>query len=186
MRSLSFSSILILVLFVQLSNSAEPAKPAKTGSDQVTSEIADPLSDRNIQRSLPSGAIVGGNLVRAGEWYILSASEISAVRNSLKKERQFVKDDVPRHFPLPRYSVVFWGVVQGKIEPLDVLFVDRTLSRITTTDGNGGWYSLSGKDQELLRKAVERIEKGVDQPVAKSQADGNGTADGAAANGARK
>jgi hypothetical protein len=187
MRTLFSGSIAgVVALFALPTNSAEPSNStAPTGAAKrasgldVLDDIAAIVLDRNIQRSLPSGTVIGGNLVRAGDWYVLSESEISAVRTSLKQERHYQEDGIiTAQYAIPPYRVVLWGVVDGKIVPLYLLGVSRSADMFTPADKKGGWIELDGKEQECLQKLIRRIEEGKEQPVAKAPATGDATRTG--------
>jgi hypothetical protein len=169
MRSLMVSAIAVFALWVLSADSAQQKqREDKRG-------ILETISDRNVQRSLPSGTVIGGNLIWGGEWYVLSASEVSAVRTLLKKEERHVDTGMPPpNVPLALIKVVLWGIADGNVVPLDVILVDRSFSILMPLDGKAGYYGVrDGKERECLQKLMKRIHEGKELPVVQAQAGGS-------------
>jgi hypothetical protein len=140
------------------------------GELKKTSELDKLLEEiQNVQRSLSSGSTVGANVVKDGRWYVLGASEILAVRTILKEaKRQYDSGPFPAQYRLPEYSIVLWGVADGRVVPLQVLWVNRSVSRFELFGEKAGSYLVrDGKERETLRTLIDRIREGREQPVAK-------------------
>jgi len=169
MRSLMVSAIAVFALWVLSADSAEQnRREDKRG-------ILEIISDRNPHRSLPSGTVIGGNLIWGDEWYVLSASEISAVRTLLKKEERHVATGaLPPQVPLALIKVVLWGIADGNVVPLDVLLVNSSVRILMPLDGKAGYYGVpDGKERECLQKLMKRIHEGKELPVMQAQAGGS-------------
>lgn len=172
MRSLIVGAIPVFALCL-LSAESPKQKPPEDKPGTVEA-IFEALFGRDITRSLRSGSVIGGNLIRADEWYVLSACEISAVRALLnKEERHVVTEGFPPQLPVAAYKLVLWGVADGNVVPLDLLRVDRSVIVLIPLDGKAGWYGVrDGKERECLRNLIKRIEDGKEVPVVRAQAGG--------------
>ncbi len=128
-------------------------------------DILESLSDRNIQRSLGSGVVVCGNLIKGGQWYVLNVSEIRAVCKVLEQERRSVEGggSIPQ-FPVPIYTIVLWGTTRDGLAPLKVLSVDRSVRVLQSID-EPGWYVPSGDERECIHGLARRIEEGKERAI---------------------
>ena len=103
-------------------------RPATCDEQNTRDDVLGALLEeiQNVQRTLPTGSIIGANVIsRDGRWYVARASEISALRTILKEATPDHDDSwiTPPQRLLPEYSIVLWGVADGKVVPLQVLWV---------------------------------------------------------------
>jgi len=151
----------VLVVFLVLACSP------KQGHMEQRGGFLETTADRNVHRSLPAGTVIAGNLIKGDGWFLLSASEISAIRGLLEHaQRQTVNEGLPIQLPPPICKVVLWGTDEGNIVPLHVLLVDRSVSVLRPLDAKAGWYGVPDGDQrECLQRLIQRISEGKEQAL---------------------
>jgi hypothetical protein len=124
---------------------------------------------RSVLRSLPPRAVIGANLIQGDKWYVLSASEIMAVRRLLDRKPSSPSPSViEMHLPPLDDRLVLWGIADRKVVPLEVLDVGDSLTLLYPHNQRGkrGWYSMVGTaERECLLKLYQRIDQGKEQPV---------------------
>ncbi|HBO43767.1 MAG TPA: hypothetical protein DD670_07515 [Planctomycetaceae bacterium] len=171
-RCVPVSVILLLGLCVRAATCDEQDHP-----DPATCQEQDRRDDtisllleelENPQRILPSGTIIAANVVGNGRWYVVGATEIAAVRAILKQAKRPDDYFFTPPFPLlPDYTIVLWGVVDGKVVPLRAIWIRRSVSYFHVLGKGGGNYLVpDGKQRETLRTLIRRIEEGKEEPVA--------------------
>jgi hypothetical protein len=163
MRRLMISSVTVFGLWLLGANAAEQ------------NDLDDQLSvfpGRSVLGSLPSGGVIGASLIRGDKWYVLSASEILAVRSLLKQER-FVPPKEMTFIQLPprMNRLVLWGVAKGKPVALHVLAMDDSVTILSPCGKDTpGWYAVrDGEQRACLQRLMKRIQAGKQQPVVQAE-----------------
>jgi hypothetical protein len=159
--------LVIPIFLIVIVASAHPGELSK-----VDDELFDRFAEkRNVARFLPSGSVIGGNLILLGdEWYTLNATEISAIRTLLADGKRYVKQGLPPQRPLATIKLVLWGIVDGTIKPLNVLYVDEEVRIFLPCDGKAGSIHVEdSKERKCLQNLIKRVLDGKDPPIVANQ-----------------
>ena len=115
--------------------------------------------------SIPPDTVVSANLVRNNKWYVLSASELSAVRELIaKKPWSAPEGSLPVLEPMPN-RFVLWGQAADRLSVVDVIDVDDAIGLLYSTRKGEYYETANSKQREPLVRLMERISKGAEQPI---------------------
>jgi len=125
--------------------------------------------------SLPPRSLIGGNLIRGDKWYVLTRSEMLAVRSILNR-----KPSIPRvgeAIPPPLVDrIALWGISGGEVVLLDVVAVDDSVTLVVPLGRHRrGLYVVGDWDERhCLRELMKRVNGGKEKPVVEGRVSGVG------------
>jgi hypothetical protein len=133
-----------------------------TPSEQYEAALLPTHPIPGMLRSLPPRAIIGGNLIREENWYVLRASEINALNKVISGEPYLNPPGTESRIEPWAYDIILWGVDGTQVVPFDYIYISEKAKTLLSSRAQHVYLIGAPEDEpqhSILESMIKRTEK---------------------------